>query len=166
MMKVKKKDKWYYEQVELGYNYWMSDINASLGLSQLKKTNSFIKKRNNIAKLYNKELKHMPIQLPMVKKENFCSYHLYVIKLNNRSKIIYNKVFKDFLSKKIDVNLHYLPAHLHPFYKKFGFKKGNFPISESHAERAISIPIYYDLNKKDQIQIIKNIKKILLKHVL
>ena len=166
MMKVKKKDKWYYEQVELGYNYWMSDINASLGLSQLKKTNSFIKKRNNIAKLYNKELKHMPIQLPMVKKENFCSYHLYVIKLNNRSKIIYNKVFKDFLSKKIDVNLHYLPAHLHPFYKKFGFKKGNFPISESHAERAISIPIYYDLNKKDQIQIIKNIKKILLNHVL
>ena len=165
-MKNKKKDKWYYEQLELGYNYWMSDINASLGSSQLKKTNSFIIKRNKIAKTYNKELKDMPIQLPLIKKENYSSYHLYVIKLKIKSKKLYNNIFRSFISSNMDVNLHYLPAHLHPFYKKFGFKKGQFPVSESHADRAISIPIYYDLSKKNQIKIIKNIKKILLKYVL
>ena len=166
LMKNKKKDKWYYEQLELGYNYWMSDINASLGSSQLKKTNSFIIKRNKIAKTYNKELKDMPIQLPLIKKENYSSYHLYVIKLKIKSKKLYNNIFRSFISSNMDVNLHYLPAHLHPFYKKFGFKKGQFPVSESHADRAISIPIYYDLSRKNQIKIIKNIKKILLKYVL
>ena len=165
MMKVKNKSKWYYEQIFLGYNYWISDINASLGISQLKKVSKFVFKRNLIAKIYNYHLKNLPILLPNIDKNNLSSFHLYVIKLKEKNKKKYNKIFKSLLSKNINVNLHYLPVHLHPYYKKFGFKKGDFPNSELHASTAISIPIYFDLKKKNQIMIIKKIKRIIKKYV-
>ena len=125
----------------------------------------FVKKRNLIAKTYNKFLKGLPIELPEVKKNNLSSHHLYIIKLKENLKKHYNKIFKSLIAKKINVNLHYLPVHLHPFYKQKGFKKGNFPISELHASTAISIPIYYNLSKKNQLKIINIIKSILKKHV-
>jgi len=161
IMKNKNNSKWYYEQLYLGYNYWISDINASLGISQLKKINKFIKKRNEIAKIYNYNLKNTPIYLPKIKKGNLSSFHLYVIKLKNFNIKYYNRIFKNLIKNNIDINLHYLPVHLHPYFKSKGFKKGNFPISENHAKSAISLPIYYDLKKSDQMKIIKNIKKII-----
>ncbi len=165
MMKVKNKSKWYYEQLFLGYNYWISDINASLGISQLKKVKKFVFKRNSIAKIYDHHLKNLPILLPNIDKNNLSSFHLYVIKLTEKNKKKYDKIFKSLLLENINVNLHYLPVHLHPYYKKLGFKKGDFPNSELHASTAISIPIYFDLKKKNQIIIIKKIKRIIKKYV-
>ena len=161
LLKKKNISKWYYEQIELGYNYWISDVNASLGISQLKKINKFIKKRNEIAKIYNRSLQKLPIYLPKIKKGNLSTFHLYVIKLKNYNIKYYNNIFSKLLKKGIDVNLHYLPVHLHPYYKKLGFKSGDFPISEKHAKSAISLPIYFDLNKKQLSHIIKTLKKII-----
>ncbi len=163
LMKKKNNSKWYYEQIELGYNYWISDINASLGISQLKKINKFIKKRNEIAKMYNRNLQNLPIYLPKIKKGNLSTFHLYVIKLKNNNVKYYNNIFSKLLKKGIDVNLHYLPVHLHPYYKKLGFKSGDYPVSEKHAKSAISLPIYFDLNKKQLRHIIKTVKNIIYK---
>ena len=84
-----------------------------------------------------------------------------MIKLKNYNIKYYNNIFSKLLKKGIDVNLHYLPVHLHPYYKKLGFKSGDFPISEKHAKSAISLPIYFDLNKKQLSHIIKTLKKII-----
>ena len=123
IMKSKNNSKWYYEQLFLGYNYWTSDINATLGISQLNRVSRFVKKRNLIAKTYNKFLKGLPIELPKVKKNNLSSHHLYIIKLKENLKKHYNKIFKSLLANKINVNLHYLPVHLHPFYKQKDSKR-------------------------------------------
>lgn len=152
-------DPWYYEQHSIGYNFRMNDIQASLGLSQLNRINLFLKKRNLIAKIYKKNLKNLPISFQEVKKNFFSSYHLFIIKLNKIDKNIHRKLFLYLRNKKINVNLHYLPVHLHPFYRKLGFKKGNFPISEQYADSAISIPIFPDLSPESQKKVINSIKR-------
>ena len=161
LMKKKINSKWYYEQIDLGYNYWISDINASLGVTQLKKINKFVKKRNDIAKKYNRSLQNLPIHLPKIKKGNLSTYHLYVIKLKNSNVKHYNDIFRKLLKKGIDVNLHYLPVHLHPYYKKLGFKSGDYPVAEKHAKSAISLPIYFGLKKEELSYIINTVKKII-----
>ncbi len=154
--------KWYYEQQLLGFNYRMSDIHASLGISQLKKINVFLKHRSKIANIYDKKLLHPLIVLPKKDKEYISTYHLYVIKLKlkkiNRS---YDYIFKKIQSKGIGINLHYLPVHLHPLFRKMGFKKGDFPSAEKYSKCAISIPIYFGLKNKDQKKVINIIKNFL-----
>ena len=159
--KRKINSKWYYEQQLLGFNYRMSDIHASLGTSQLKKIHAFVKRRNKIAKIYDKELNHPLVVLPKKNKNYISTYHLYVIKFElDKIKKSYDYIFKKFQSKKIGVNLHYLPVHLHPLYKKMGFKKGDFPISEKYAQKSFSIPLYYKIKRNEQFKVINCIKKI------
>ncbi len=161
-LKKKMNTKWYYEQQLLGFNYRMSDIHASLGTSQLKKINVFLKHRNKIAKIYDKKLIHPLIVLPKKHKDHFSTYHLYVIKLKlNKIKKSYDFIFKKIQSKGIGINLHYLPVHLHPLFRKLGFKSGDFPNSEKYSSCAISIPIYFGIKIKDQEKIIKIIKNVL-----
>lgn len=164
-MKIKNNQKWYYEQIDLGYNYWMSDLNACLGISQLKKVEKFVQKRNKIAKFYFSELKDLPIILPEIKKVNRSSFHLFVIKILKKNKNKYKEIFNELLKKGLGVNLHYLAVHLQPYYKRLGFKKGSFPKSELHAETAISIPIYYDLSLADLKKIVRIIKSVIKKYV-
>ena len=154
--------KWYYEQVELGYNYRMNEIQAALGISQLKKLTLFNKKRNILAKKYKIELKNLPLKFQKIDKYCYSSYHLFIIIFPNSiiRRKIYNKIFNYFLKNKISVNLHYLPVHLHPFYKKKGFKVGSYPVSENYAKRAISIPLYPSLTFQNQNKVIKVTKKI------
>ena len=149
---------WYYEQHSLGYNFRMNDIQASLGLSQLKRLNSFVNKRNYIAQIYKKNLKNLPLSFQNVGNNFKSSYHLFIIKINTKKKL-HLKLFKFLRKNKIFVNLHYLPLHLHPFYKRLNFKKGDFPNSENYSERAISIPIFPNLTKKQQFKIINLIKR-------
>ena len=136
----------------------MNDIQAALGISQLKRLNNFLKKRNEIAKFYNFELKNLPLEFQKVEKGLYSTYHLFIIKLDNKYKNLHKNFFNYLRSKNIFVNLHYLPIHLQPFYRKLGFKKKQFPVSENYSETAISIPIYPSLKKKEQIKIIKLIK--------
>ena len=156
--KFKNLGPWYYEQHSLGYNFRMNDIQSALGISQLKNLNIFVKKRNKIAKFYCNQLKNLPLKFQKIEKIFYSSYHLFIIKLNIKYKYLHRKLFDYLRSKNVLVNLHYLPIHLQPFYRKFGFKKNQFPVAEEYSESAISIPIYPNLRKKDQIKIINFIK--------
>lgn len=159
--KLKVKSKWYYELKSLGFNYRMNEIQASLGISQLKKINKFNKFRNKIAKIYFKNLKETSLLLPKIEETNYSSFHLFVVKF--KKKMNYDKIYKKLINKKIGVNLHYLPVHLHPLFKKMGFRKGNFPISEKHAQRAFSIPIFYNMKNIDIMRVVRVLREIFKK---
>ena len=156
--KFKNLGPWYYEQHSLGYNFRMNDIQSALGISQLKNLNIFVKKRNKLAKFYCNQLKNLPIKFQKIEKNFYSTYHLFIIKLDVKYKYLHKKFFNYLRSKNMYVNLHYLPIHLQPFYRKFGFKKNQFPVAEEYSETAISIPIYPNLKKKEQIKIINYIK--------
>ena len=148
---------WYYEQHSLGFNFRMNDLQAALGINQLKKINYFVKKRNLIALNYRKKLKNIPLNFQQVGNNFLSSYHLFIIKLKDKKK--HKKLFNYLRSNKIFVNLHYLPIHLHPFYRSIGFKKKDLPISEDYSSSAISIPIYPKLSLVNQNKVIKLIFK-------
>ncbi|MBD1139707.1 UDP-4-amino-4,6-dideoxy-N-acetyl-beta-L-altrosamine transaminase [Pelagibacterales bacterium SAG-MED38] len=160
--KSKKKGFWYYEQRSLGFNYRLNELQAALGISQLKKLNTFNNYRNNAAKFYFDKLKKTGLKLPLIKKNNKSSFHLFSISFDKKKiKNNYQKIYKKFITTGIYTNLHYLPVHLHPLYKKMGFKKGDYPIAEEHAKTSFSLPLYYGIKKIDQLKVIKCINKIL-----
>lgn len=159
--KLKFKSNWYYEQVALGFNYRMNEIQAALGISQLKKINKFNNFRNKAAKFYFKNLNNLPIKLPRIEINNYSSFHLFVINFDeNKVNKTYDKIYKELIDKKIGINLHYLPVHLHPIFRKLGFKNGDFPISEKHARTAISIPLFYKITLKEQMKVVDALKKV------
>ncbi len=152
---------WYYQQIDLGYNYRMTDFQAALGTSQLKRISSFLKKRKEISKRYDEQLKGLPLKTPTEKSHVDSSRHLYVIRIdNNLSRLSHYEIFHELRRLKVNVNLHYIPIHLQPFYSRLGFKKGDYPNSESYYNEAISLPIYVNLTEVDQNYIIKTIKKL------
>ena len=153
----KKKGKWYYEQKFLGLNYRMTDVAASLGTSQIKKLNKFVNARNKIANKYAKLLNNKYIILPNIKNNTKSSFHLYVIKLRDEYNYLHEKLFNYLRKNKFNVNLHYIPVHLHPYYRKIGYKSGMFINAEKHAKSSISLPIYPGLENKN----INNISKLI-----
>lgn len=149
------KEIWNYQQIKLGYNYRMTDIQAALGLSQLKRLDEFILKRHSIADIYDKELKDLPITLPWQHPDTYSSYHLYPIRINEEKVGISHRNAYDAMQKAgINVNLHYIPVYLHPYYEKMGFKAGHCPESESYFREALSIPIYPRLLESEQSKVI------------
>ena len=146
----------HFDQVLLGYNYRMSDVQAGLGLSQLKKIKRFIAIRQNIRKIYDQKLKIAEISIPKLNKNTFSTYHLYVIRIKNGKRDELLKILK---KNKINSAIHYIPIHFHPYYKKIGFKRGDFPQAEKYYNECISLPIYPSLKKKEiyfTIKIVKN----------
>ncbi len=143
---------WYYEQLELGYNYRMTDIHAALGLSQLNRLDSFVLRRRDLACVYNEQLKNLPLILPYQNADTYSSYHLYVIQVCDRS--ARDKLFSHLKSFGIGVNLHYIPVHLQPIYQKMGFKLNDFIESELYYSRTITLPLYYDLSATQQAKVI------------
>ena len=153
--KKKIKGYWYYEQQALGFNYRMNDIEASLGLSQLKRLKIFIKKRQAVARRYIKTLKDLPVTFQKTEPKNFSSYHLFVICINfKKIKKKYNLLFEYLRRKKIGVNKHYLPIYSQPYYKKLK-KYKKLKNVENYASSTISIPIYHDLTSKEQSYVVK-----------
>ena len=139
----------------------MNDISAALGISQLKRINQFIKRRNKIAKLYNNLLKDIPIKTQKILPYNYSSYHLFIIQFDlKKTKLTYNQIFDLFRNNNYYVNLHYMPLHLSPYFKKLGFRKNDFPNSEEYQKKTLSLPIFYDLKKISVIKIVNLIKKI------
>ena len=161
--KKKKSGEWHYEQLFLGYNYRMNDIEATLGISQLEKLDKFVTKRNQLARKYDKLLSDIPVKKPIIDQKGFySSFHLFVIQLQiNSIKKTHKKIFSLLRNAKIGVNLHYTPIHLQPYYKKLGFKKGNFKNAEKYANRAISIPIHPKLSDDKLNYIARQLKKII-----
>ncbi len=149
-MAEKNSDKWVYDQISIGFNYRMSDMNAALGLSQLLRIDCFLKKRNKIAKKYFQQLKNIDLKLPKQEDYNLSAFHLFPIQVKNRKRI-----YELFHQNDIKVNVHYRPIHTQPFWQKRGFKSGLFPNSEFYYSQAISLPIFYDLNDELQDNVIK-----------
>jgi len=149
---------WYYEQQDLGFNYRMTDIHAALGLSQLKRLDEFVSKRNFLASNYKKSLDKLEIDFQVNDVQSLSSYHLFVIKLNNQDNKKRDKLFNALREKGIGVNVHYIPIHLQPYYQKLGFTEGCFPNSENYFYNAISLPLFPTLNEGMQEEICKIIK--------
>jgi UDP-4-amino-4,6-dideoxy-N-acetyl-beta-L-altrosamine transaminase len=154
---------WNYEQVLLGYNYRMPDLNAALGLSQITQLNDFLVKRRSIAKRYDEALSNLPIILPWQDPKSRSSYHLYPIrispKLSTSSQL---DVYKKLRAAGIEVNLHYIPVYLQPYYRNLGFTRGYCPDSETYFREAISIPIFPSLTEEEQSHVISSISEALV----
>ena len=149
---------WYYEMQSLGYNYRMNDIQSALGMSQLNQIKKFIKKREYIFNYYKKNLDTKYLKLQHISSNVRSSYHLAVATCKN--KISKKSIFKKFLHNGIRLQTHYIPIHLHPYFKRLGFKKKQFPICENYYENSFSLPIYYGLNLQDLKKVVNVTKDI------
>ena len=153
---------WHYEQIDLGYNYRMTDIAAALGNSQLNRLHQYVIKRNKLAAVYDKMLETLPLELPKIQKKVISTYHLYVIRLDRSETKITKKFLMDKLKKQnIVPSFHYMPIYRHPYYKKQKTKYMPLVNSEDYYSRAISIPIYPTMRNEDQFKVIKALKNIL-----
>lgn len=150
---------WYYQQLYLGYNYRMSDIHAALGLSQLKRLDNFVKKRRDVTERYNKELSKLPLQLPLSSNDRSSAHHLYPLRITTSADIQRKQLFIFLRENGIGVNVHYIPVHLQPFYRKMGFREGDFPVAEQFYQSAVSIPCYPTLTEQDQQFVIESLKQ-------
>jgi dTDP-4-amino-4,6-dideoxygalactose transaminase len=148
---------WYYEQIDLGFNFRMTDIHAALGWSQLKVLGQFIERRRHLADRYDKRLKELPLQLPVCVPESHSAFHLYVVRVKSESGYDRRGVFEALRAKGIGVNVHYIPVHRQPYYRKLGFKSGDFPEAERYYEEAISIPLYPALDLAQQDFVIQSL---------
>jgi UDP-4-amino-4,6-dideoxy-N-acetyl-beta-L-altrosamine transaminase len=142
---------WYYQQVALGYNYRMTDIQAALGSSQLQRVGEFLARRRELARRYDGALRGLPLNTPLEDPLGKSAWHLYVIQLDPEALAISRRaVFERMRAAQVLVNVHYIPVHLQPYYRRLGFKKGDFPASERFYERALTLPLYYDLTDQEQ----------------
>ncbi|MDD4294171.1 MAG: UDP-4-amino-4,6-dideoxy-N-acetyl-beta-L-altrosamine transaminase [Candidatus Omnitrophica bacterium] len=156
------KGPWYYEMLDLGYNYRITDIQCALGISQLKKIGSFVEKRKKIAEFYRENVKKdIGISTLSEKENSVTAWHLFPMLIDfDFLKISKKYFFKKMKEKGINLQVHYIPVHLQPYYRKnFGYKEGDFPKAESYYKRTVSLPIYPKLREKDLKYIIKSIKE-------
>jgi UDP-4-amino-4,6-dideoxy-N-acetyl-beta-L-altrosamine transaminase len=146
---------WYYQQLELGFNYRMTDIQAALGASQMQRLNEFVSRRRLLSDRYNEMLAGLPVTLPWQHPDTESSWHLYVIRLRlDKIAKTHRQVFEELRQAGIGVNLHYIPVHTQPYYQNLGFKWGDFPQAEEYYQEAISIPLYYDLTEENQKRVV------------
>jgi UDP-4-amino-4,6-dideoxy-N-acetyl-beta-L-altrosamine transaminase len=151
---------WYYEQVELGYNYRMTDLQAALGLSQLKRIDQFVKRRHEIKQRYDIALQEKGIILPFQNEDTFSSFHLYILKIEEDAKIgNRNQVFERMRNAGVLVNVHYIPIYKHPYYTELGYSSVDYSNSEDYYSKAISLPIHTSLTIEQQDYVIDMIKK-------
>ena len=155
------KGPWYYEMVELGYNYRITDIQCALGISQLKKLDKFIQKRREIAKRYDKAFENTIIK-PLYKFNPNSAYHLYVVRVDfDKVKITKAKLFEEMRKRGIGLQLHYIPINKQPFYKSLGYGSEYLPNTYRYYKEAFSIPMYSGLSEEEQDYIIKSLFEVL-----
>lgn len=153
---------WYYEQHALGYNYRMTDVLAALGHSQLRRLDDYVKRRHEIAGRYDEALAGLPLVLPARRPEILSALHLYIVQIDEpRTGRMRRKVFEAMRAAGIGVQVHYIPVHLQPWYRKMGFAPGMFPAAERYYERAMSIPLFPALTEEMQDEVIKALREAL-----
>ncbi|MDR3442129.1 MAG: UDP-4-amino-4,6-dideoxy-N-acetyl-beta-L-altrosamine transaminase [Legionella sp.] len=154
---------WYYQQIELGFNYRMTELQAALGISQMDRLEQFVARRHQLAKRYNELLANLPLITPFQHPDSYSAFHLYVVRLSlDDLKISHLQVFERMQARKIGVNLHYIPIHTQPYYEGLGFKLGQFPEAESYYREAISLPLYSGLTEEQQDHVVDVLRSILL----
>ena len=153
---------WYYEQLALGFNYRMTELQGALGLSQMKRLDEFVARRHECQEYYDELLCDVSVVTPFQSPDSYSSLHLYPILLDqgqvNKSR---EQVFKELRASGIGVNVHYIPVHMQPYYKDRGFKKGDFPKSENYYKSVISIPLFQSLTKQMQDEVVEALGRIL-----
>ena len=155
---------WYYQQIELGYNYRMTELQAALGLSQMQRLEAFVIKRNELASRYDNLLHDLPVTLPWQHPDSYSARHLYVIRLQlEQINITHLDVFNALRAAGIQANLHYIPVHMQPYYQKMGFASGQFPEAEKYYKEAISIPLFSAMTAGQQDTVCSTLKTILSK---
>ena len=153
---------WMYEQIELGLNYRMTDIQSALGTSQLARLDPFVARRRELAARYDQLLAKLPLTCPWQHPDTNSAWHLYVIRLHrNEIKLSRRQVFDALRAAGIGVNVHYIPVHTQPYYRKLGFEPGMFPESESYYEDAITLPLFSRMTNDEQDTVVAALEKIL-----
>jgi len=151
---------WYYEQLELGFNYRMTELQAALGVSQLSRLDDFVAKRHDLAGQYNNSLADLPVILPWQDPDSYSSYHLYVIRIKTgETRKSHREIFECLRDQGIGVNLHYIPVYLHPYYRQMGYTQGYCIEAERYYSDAISIPLYPNLTKDNQLLVVNALRR-------
>jgi UDP-4-amino-4,6-dideoxy-N-acetyl-beta-L-altrosamine transaminase len=154
---------WYYQQIELGFNYRMTEMQAALGLSQMQRLSLFVERRRGLAKRYNELLSDLPITLPQQHEDTTSSWHLFIVRFNlNKIGKTQSQIFDECRAAGIGVNLHYIPVHLQPYYSDLGFKQGDYPAAEAYYANAISIPLFHSMTDAQQDEVVRVVKEIVL----
>lgn len=161
LMDSSQPEPWYYEQIALGYNYRMTEIQAALGKSQLCRVDNFVQQRAEAASIYARELSHLPLKLPSESYQASSSWHLYIIQINNDlTDLSRLEVFQRLRDKSIGVNVHYIPVYRQPYYRAMGFFNEAFPAAESFYEQCISIPLFPEVIGSRQTKVIEALNEV------
>lgn len=146
---------WYYQQVNLGFNYRMTELQAALGITQLERLDGYVRRRHRIAERYDEALSGLPVVTPWQHPECYSGRHLYVIRLKlDEISTTHRQVFESLREQDVGVNLHYIPVHTQPYYRELGFQHGDFPESECYYAEAISIPLFPAMTEPEQDYVI------------
>jgi len=155
---------WIYDVVNLGHNYRIPDLNCALGISQLRKLDSWLARRREIAERYNRAFSNLPqVEIPFVMPDCVPAWHLYVIRLNlDMLRVGRETIFKALRAENIGVNVHYIPIHWLSYYQNLGYQKGECPVAEQEYERLVTIPLYPAMNDQDVEDVITAVHKVIV----
>ncbi|WP_430459829.1 UDP-4-amino-4,6-dideoxy-N-acetyl-beta-L-altrosamine transaminase [Thalassolituus sp. LLYu03] len=153
---------WYYQQIALGFNYRMTELQAALGASQMTRLPEFVRRRRQLAAQYNALLQDLPLTLPRQADNTQSAWHLYILRLQTENAEQHAAVFERLRQSGIGVNLHYIPVHTQPYYQALGFRWGDFPEAERYYRQAISIPLYHAMTDEQQAQVVRTLTEVLL----
>ena len=153
---------WFYQQIELGFNYRLTDLQAALGLSQMDRLQPYVAQRNQLANRYDELLSSMPVTTPSQSPDSYSSRHLYVIRIQlEKVKKSQLEIFDTLRASGIEVNLHYIPVYKHPYYQRMGFNASDFPQSQQYYSEAVSLPMYATLSESQQDRVVAEIKSVM-----
>lgn len=154
---------WYYQQVELGFNYRMTELQAALGVTQMHRLDEFVASRHRLAMRYYERLASLPVVLPHQLENTYSGLHLYVIRLKlEEIRLSHREVFDALRANGIGVNLHYIPVHTQPYYQAKGHRLGDYPESEQYYQEAISLPMFHAMTEQQQDEVVQVLTKILV----
>lgn len=150
---------WYYQQVDLGFNYRMTELQAALGISQMARLDAFVKRRHELAERYDQLLVDLPVTTPWQHPDSYSGLHLYVIRLQLEAITqTHREVFESLREQGVGVNLHYVPVHTQPYYRAMGFEPEDFPCAMQYYREAMSLPMYQGLTNEFQNDVIQSLK--------
>ena len=162
LMSDKNDGPWYYQQINLGFNYRMTELQAALGISQMKKLDEFVSKRHVLQEKYDTLIDSLPVIKPHQHEDSYSALHLYPVQIElNKVNKNRRQIFNELRENGIGVNVHYIPIHTQPYYQQLGFKEGDFPNSEHYYSRAISLPLFHAMTLNQQDEVYNALKSVL-----